>query len=144
MHEPPVPTEGMAVPVSELLALRAGSRACSELEPCDVLTSGPQVRVPRCRGTAARRHDHLHDLARGVSCIVRVRWEVAAVPDFTRSTTNTPRWLGHGNRSNLIETLALTGPVHIGFQISEKRCCSIAKLLPKPHFEPPAIVVHHP
>jgi hypothetical protein len=53
MHEPPAALADMAVLPG----------ASSGLAPCDVLTSTPQVRVPRCRGTVARWHDHLHDLA---------------------------------------------------------------------------------
>ena len=45
---------------------RAGSRASSGVTPCDVpfrYTSSP---IPRYRGTVARLHAHLHDLAAAI------------------------------------------------------------------------------
>ena len=63
MHEPPAATADLAILLSELEALRAGSRASSGLGPCDVLNKYASGPVPRYRGMVAQWHDHLHDLA---------------------------------------------------------------------------------
>jgi hypothetical protein len=46
MHEPPAATADLAALLSELQALRAGSRASAGLEPCDALRSTSQVQAP--------------------------------------------------------------------------------------------------